>query len=576
MSLMTKAIMALGVGLLCITQIQAQTVTILESQQTHPLQDMDDHWVVACNKVGLSTSIVTYDFLNQTCLADYTDILIISSAVVEIDPVQVENLETFVESGGSLYIQGEFLDTFPGNQVFLELVDHFGDSFTWGASGNEDIGPIGLGDIISNNFNSVDSLEYFWYGMDGTGVGPFTSLLSKGSNNYGYLYEPTGPYNGKVYTTTDQDWIRLDFGEKVIENIAATFPVDLALLPEVIVTTNDQNFCVGDFANFEANLSLTIPGAPTPAYQWTINGVPSIGATNKNFSTDILQDGDVVECQFLMTYGCKRHDATSNPILMSPVFPINTSTIQMEITQINTCAIGSNEFEVTVTNPAGISINSIEWTWNNIVLSNSTSSSLTMNDLTNGDQLSIRYSIIDPCYGLTWVESDELSVTIEQAVVPTVSLMNPTLEFCEGDGTNFSITGDHWGTNPTITWLINGLPNANTTATLNTSTLTPGVYSIQATVASSEGCVTEDEVKTLPVTIQVKELNTLAANLSADNTELCQGATGIFNIDPIFLGDNSTIQWFVDGQQVANSGLQYQSSTLKSMLISQKYALELN
>ncbi len=219
MSLLTKAMMALGVGFLCITQVQSQTVTILESQTTHPLQDMDERWESACNELGYSSSIVSYDFLNQTCLVDYTDVLVISSAVISIDPFQISNLETFVESGGSLYIQGEFLDTFPGNRVFIEIVEHFGDNFTWGASGNEDIGPLGVGSIISNNYNMVDSLEYFWYGMDGTGVGPFTSLLSIGSNNYGYLYEPVGPYNGKVYSTTDQDWIRLDFGEKVIENM---------------------------------------------------------------------------------------------------------------------------------------------------------------------------------------------------------------------------------------------------------------------------------------------------------------------------------------------------------------------
>lgn len=559
---MNKALMGFVVVLLCSTLVQSQTVTILESQIIHPLQDMDARWESACNEIGYTTSIVSYDFLDQPCIIDQTDILIISSAVLAIEPSQVLNLNTFVESGGSLYLQGEFLDTFPGNRVFKEMVGHFGDNFTWGVSGNEDIGPLGVGSIISNNYNSVDSLEYFWYGLDGTGTGPFTSLLSKDTRNYGYLYEPEGPYNGKIICTTDQDWIRLDFGQKVIENIAAIFQVNPTPFQEVVVTTNDQNFCLGAMAQFEANLNFTFPNAPTPTFQWTINGIPANGANSDIFTTDILQDGDVVECQLSVAYGCKQYDNLSNPILMAPIFPINTASVNMEISQLNTCATGSNEFEIIISNPDGISINSIEWTWNNIVLSNSASSSLTMNDLTNGDQLSIRYSIVDPCYGLTWVDSDDLSVVIEQAVTPTVNLNNPTLEFCEGDQINYSISGDHWGTNPSITWLVNGLTTASTTTNFDATQLSAGTYNIQAVVESSELCVVNSEASTSPIVIEINELRTLDATLTSSDSEICAGEMATFSIDPIFIGDNPTIEWFVDGQNANFSGLEYQSSTL--------------
>ncbi len=559
---LTKAFTAIGIVLLCALQLHSQTVTILESQTSHPLQNMDARWESQCIQLGYTTQIQSYDFLNNSCLIDLTDILIVASAIIDIDAAQVENIKTFVESGGSLYLQGEYLGSFPGNQIFTEVAYHFGDSFSWGSIENENIGPLGVGNALNSNPNVVDSLDYFWYGIEGSGVGPFTTILSKPGKGYGFIYEPVGAYNGKVMCMSDQDWIRLDFAPGFFENMATALPIPAKVFPTIFINSNDQNFCVGGNANFQSAINMAPSNIPAITYQWMVNGTDLPGETASELNITTLQDGDVVECKMEMTYGCKTYNHVSNPILMSPIFPISTANIDLEIIQVSSCADVANEFEINIANPDGVQITSIEWSWNNIVLNNSMSNTLSINDLSDGDQLSIRYSIMDPCYGETWIDSDDITVNITTPLVTSINMQASVLDFCAGDPINYTITGDNWGTNPTIEWIVNGLPSSVTSTSFDASGLQAGLYTLQANVQSSETCITDALVQTTPIVLQINPLQTLQATLSTANTNYCANEMATFTIDPIFVGNNAVITWMIDGVAISHQGMVYETNTL--------------
>ena len=157
-------------------------ITIMESQSFHPAQTMDIQWYNTALNLGYSADIKEYAFLNDKCNLKNTDILIISSGLISLSSLQLNNIEAFVAHGGQLYLQSEYLLSHPGNIAFKSIVQNLGGAFSWNGQGSGQQVPMVVKSPINNNYNSADFLNYFWYGTYGTGdetITPFFEYQGK-------------------------------------------------------------------------------------------------------------------------------------------------------------------------------------------------------------------------------------------------------------------------------------------------------------------------------------------------------------------------------------------------------------
>ena len=160
----TKTNLITALFLLFTLPSYAINVVVMESQSYHGAQTMDINWYNAALAIGYTTSMEEYSFLDDACNLKHTDILIISSALLTLTSQQLDNVREFVRLGGQLYIQSEYLYTHSGNIIFKQLVEDLGGSFDWQGQGAGQQVPMAVLDPINTSYNSIDQLNYFWYG----------------------------------------------------------------------------------------------------------------------------------------------------------------------------------------------------------------------------------------------------------------------------------------------------------------------------------------------------------------------------------------------------------------------------
>jgi len=94
-----------------------------------------------------------------------------------------------------------------------------------------------------------------------------------------------------------------------------------------------DTLCGGETAYFNVS---AIDGGTTPIYQWKINGV-DVGTNASNFSTDALQDNDVLSCHLTSSATCVSSPYASVSTTVSVVQPTLLSVV-LTATEIIICA----------------------------------------------------------------------------------------------------------------------------------------------------------------------------------------------------------------------------------------------
>ena len=192
-STITKTYTTISLFVLFCSSASALHVTILESQSFHPAQTMDLNWYNAALVLGHAAQIEPYDFLDDACNLRHTDILVVSSGLIDLSATQSAHIKEFVRLGGQLYLQSEYLFTHAGNLAFKYLVSELGGQFDWTGQGAGQQVPMYVESPLRDNYNTVDQLNYFWYGTYGNGDGTIdggaevdTLILFGDVNDYSY------------------------------------------------------------------------------------------------------------------------------------------------------------------------------------------------------------------------------------------------------------------------------------------------------------------------------------------------------------------------------------------------------
>ncbi|MEL6635894.1 MAG: gliding motility-associated C-terminal domain-containing protein [Bacteroidota bacterium] len=559
-STITKTYTTISLFVLFCSSASALHVTILESQSFHPAQTMDLNWYNAALVLGHDAQIETYDFLDDACNLRHTDILVVSSGLIDLSATQSAHIKEFVRLGGQLYLQSEYLFTHAGNLTFKYLVDELGGQFNWTGQGAGQQVPMQVESPLRDNYNTVDQLNYFWYGTYGNGDGTIRPFLRYQDRSYGFIYESPNPAHGKIVTSSDQDWIRNYSNPLLLENILKYLEgqAHTGLLPAVSISSSSEQPCTGEIVTFHADILNYHPGV---ALQWTINGQAVNGAHGTVFQTDDLQDGDVVECVLELEQLCNTHRHVSNPILIAIIVPVASPELELVVERVEYCTGQDIFFNASTENGlAGLSDISYEWFVNGQA-QNVNNNFFVINTLSDRDVVHCEMSFQRPCLGLGAVATQGVAVDITTSLDPSIQLLATAEVLCEGDLVHFTAVGENLGPNPRYEWRIDGELQPLTGPILSADDLRDGQI-VTLTANSSAPCVTSSSVVATPIRMSVLPILSPTASLHTESDSICAGEAAHFEIVGQHL-EAASYEWSVNGHRIGPDAPVFSSTTLQ-------------
>ncbi|MBL7712125.1 MAG: hypothetical protein JNL13_06665, partial [Chitinophagaceae bacterium] len=261
---------------------------------------MHTFWQNVASGLGHTALIVPVSILDDTDFFDTTDILIVSYGMTgAFNATQQDNIEKFLKTGKSVYIQGEYQTTYPGNVACSDIVTHLGGSFSWLGTVEGNLKPEVIGSLSYKN-DTTTALPYFWYGTTGTTSCNVMAFLATDSwQAVGWMFRPPNPSYGRLIFTSDQDWVLTSSSyapaEKLMKNIVRHL-ADKAFgdqdpVLRVKVSASPATAACGSPVSFSLT---TLNAGIAPTYQWKKNS--TIVGTGATYSSSSLVNGDTISC----------------------------------------------------------------------------------------------------------------------------------------------------------------------------------------------------------------------------------------------------------------------------------------
>lgn len=169
--------------------------------------------------MGFTGTIMPQTTLDNNTFFATTDLLIISSGVINIPSNRVTMIQNFLQTGKPCYIQAEYLPSYDADQAFQTIVTNLGGTFAWGGTTAGTLQPMNeLGTFATTNL-AVSPLTYFWYGCYGTGGCSIMNMLEFQGQYFGFQYCSGTASIGALSTTSDQDWVNQSTSTTFMQNI---------------------------------------------------------------------------------------------------------------------------------------------------------------------------------------------------------------------------------------------------------------------------------------------------------------------------------------------------------------------
>jgi len=502
---------------------------------------MDANWGTVVSNMGHTATILPQTSLDNLSSFDGYDILIISSGLIDLPMNRRETAKNFFMSGRSMYLQSEYQLIHPGNMMFAEIITENGNLFSWEGESSGSITPMDVICGLGNGLNQVTDLSYFWYGTYGEGDESVVPFLTSGDKSYGFTYNPNNNNLGRVITTTDQDWIRILNSEELMENIIHELmkPNNMsALLPTVAVELTNEPLCANGTYIFNSNVENPNDDME---YQWQVNGQAVPNSNTANYSSSDLTDGDVVECLVILDANCEMYSHVSNPVLIAPIFPISEANLSINSSQAFSCEGEEVIFNSTIDSEGTYTVISYQWNNSDLVICN------------------VQYT--DACSSLNLISSNEITVAVSPATMPTIEITASNLVSCSGEEITFSLNGTDWGAQPSFQWQVNGANVGNNENTLSINSLTDG-QQVTCILTASGNCLSSDQVTATPLTVSIS--NSLVPSLSINTSEtvVCPDEIVTFTASGENWGNNPFFSWTINGLSTGDNDPVFSSNNL--------------
>ncbi|MFK8104282.1 MAG: gliding motility-associated C-terminal domain-containing protein [Saprospiraceae bacterium] len=528
--------------LLFIPSTNATNFSILESQSHHPYHKMDEVWRDGILNMGHQASIIEQSTLDDLANLANTDVLFITSALINISESRLANIEAFVKSGGHLYVQAEYLAFLSGSEVFASLVSKLGGDFTWQGNTNGALIPMEVLNPVDGFLGQVNDLNHFWYGGYGSGDNTIFPFLRLNGQDYGFVFSAMNDSYGKIVTTSDQDWVREEHNADLLASIVNIFTYEI---PAVSLTTNLDNPCPNTSVSFQLTSTESLAGLDIT---WLINGTEVAGAEGLVFETSNWSNGDQVIAKVSSPYFNQALVQYTPPVDILSTTALATVSVEITGPQTAVCESEAVNFTAEVTG-TGISNLSYAWLINGQAVVGATSENFQTSDYSDTDVVSCTVTYDEACNQGSTTSSNDIALATIPAAVVTLAIQADELSICQNGTVHFTASGDHLGNNPVYQWLLNGDPVGNNAPSFTASNLMENA-TVSCLVESSETCVNSASVSATPLSIAVSgEIHPTVAIIPSVWTA-CEGQEVLFMAIGSDMGMAPSFQWLVDGSPV--------------------------
>lgn len=291
-----------------------------------------------------------------------------------------------------------------------------------------------------------------------------------------------------------------------------TMTVTPSVTPAVSIAASTNSICYGTPVTFTAT---TVNGG-TPSYQWVLNGT-NVGNNSPNFTSSMLQNGDVVTCTIISTASCASASTANSNNVMMIVNPAVTPSVTITPSINSVCEGAAITFTAAPVNGGSPSY---QWLVNGANVG-SNMSTFTSTTLSDGDIVSCVISSTAPCVSPVMATSNTVAMEIYPNLTPSVAIASqPSGTVCSGTAKEFTAVAANGGSAPTYEWFVDGV-SVGTGATLN------GTYSngqvISCTMTSAQPCVMPAIVDANPITIST--YNVTSVTISDNGGTLTSSST---------------------------------------------------
>jgi len=186
------------------------------------------------------------------------------------------------------------------------------------------------------------------------------------------------------------------------------------------------------------------------------------------------------------------------------------------------CAGSSVTFTAVVT---GAGANPVfQWQVNGIN-AGTNSSSFTTSLLNNNDQVKVILTSNDPCVSNTTVSSNIITMNVNTAFIPSVTIATGNTTLCEGTSTVFTATIINGGNTPSFQWQVNGINAGTNNNSFTTNSLTNNAL-VKVTLTSSFTCAAPASVTSNIITMTV---NPKPVANAGNDVAICAGSSTQLN-----------------------------------------------
>jgi len=541
----------------CLSEVKAETIIIIESNSFHAMHTMDAEWVDQVEALGFVAQVAPQSALSDFNALNQADALVISSAMMDFSAEAVLNLEAYLATGKNIYIQGEFMPSFPGNKLFQSLVTYYEGTFNWEGSTTGVVAPLEVSGVIREYEHTTYSLDYFYFGAYGAGNQQITSFLTYNNLDYGFIFCPADPTIGKIVTCSDQDWVRQGWNDDLIQNIASFLVHEKSLqqIPTVYIESESEDLCPNQSATFYAYASND-----QVSYQWYLNGEELVGEHGSSLSILNIEEGDEVSAQIFFQGTCNPIPAWSNTLELNLLTDSNVPSVFIEADTDEPCP---NE-PVSFTATASSDEVQFQWYLNGQPIGGETTDEFVLFNPQDGDVVECAVTQDGNC-GLIEVMSNPILIApIFPVALPQIEVDADQAEYCEGSAAVFtaSLSSAEETSAHSYQWVLNDeLVDGATELTfvLDQPAANDEVYCI---LGYANICDQLASTNSNIIAIQIAEPVLATVNVSADATEICPGEAVTLTASGTNWGTQPQFFWISEGDTLQVGGTTFATATL--------------